>query len=109
MDRTQHRRSRLEVINEILSVASFGARKTHIMYRANLSYDQLNEYLGFLLDSGLIEKAADTEYANGILFRPTERGTQFLDRYSALQDFLAHSQTRQEIASNYLNLAGIGE
>jgi predicted transcriptional regulator len=41
-------RSRLEIIGNILGVAKYGAKKTHIMYRANLSYSQLQEYVGFL-------------------------------------------------------------
>jgi predicted transcriptional regulator len=86
--RIRKHRSRPEIISSILSVASQGARKTHIMYRANLSYDQLNEYLSFLLGNGLIEKRADTEYEGTVVYKVTQKGRQFLEKYSRLQDIL---------------------
>jgi len=40
---------------EVLVVTSNGALKTQIMYKANLSFAQLNEYLSFLLEVGLLK------------------------------------------------------
>ena len=107
--RVRQHRSRLKIINDILSVARHGARKTHIMYRANLSYDQLNEYLGFLIDNTLIEKEADEEYEGAVIYKATQTGRQFLERYSQLQDILAHSQSGQKVSANYFDLPAIGE
>ncbi len=90
-------------------MARHGARKTHIMYRANLSYDQLNEYLNFLLDNGLIEKEADVEYEGAIIYKVSSKGRQFLERYSQLQEILAHPQTGQRTGANYFDLPIIGE
>ena len=94
-----------------MTVAKHGARKTHIMYRANLSYDQLNEYLAFLLDNGLIEKDADVEYEGAVMYRVSNKGRQFLERYSQLQEILAHSQSGggQKQGTNYFDLPVIGE
>jgi len=38
-------RRKLDIIADVLSVASGGAKKTQIMYRANLSYSLLTKYL----------------------------------------------------------------
>ena len=79
------------------------------MYRANLSYDQLNEYLAFLLDNGLIEKDADVEYEGAVMYRVSNKGRQFLERYSQLQEILAHSQGGHKQGANYFDLPVIGE
>ena len=49
------RRDRHEIVAEILETAIGGAIKTHIMYKAKLSYNQLNDYLTSLVESGLLE------------------------------------------------------
>jgi predicted transcriptional regulator len=45
----------LEIIEFILLMCENGARKTHVMYRCNLNSKQINQYLQFLLDSGMLE------------------------------------------------------
>jgi predicted transcriptional regulator len=52
------------------------AKKTHIMYRANLSYELLIKYLDFLVLSCL----ARFEKQEG-LYVLTAKGVEFLDRY----------------------------
>ena len=104
----QHR-SRLKIINDILSVARHGERKTHIMYRANLSYDQLNEYLTFLLENKLIEKEADQEYEGALIYKATSKGRQFLERYAQLQEIISHPASAQKAGADYLDLTIIGE
>ena len=50
----QKRRDRINVIANILGISKDGVLKTQIMYRANLSFTQLNAYVAFLLSNGLI-------------------------------------------------------
>ena len=51
------RRCETEIIYEVLSVCNNGGiNKTAIMYRCNLSYDQLRRYLPPLVDRQLIYK-----------------------------------------------------
>jgi predicted transcriptional regulator len=76
-------RTRVEILASILGVARGGSLKTHIMYKANLSHHQLERYLGFLMENGLIEKSPDSEYG-GIYYRVTEKGTEFLKDYARL-------------------------
>jgi len=44
---------------EILEIAQDGVRKTTIMYKANLSFRQLQEYLKSLNEAGFLEKNQD--------------------------------------------------
>jgi predicted transcriptional regulator len=68
-------RSRLEIISSILHTTSngSGATKTRIMYGVYLSYSQSKEYLGFLVERGLIEYQEGTH-----AYKPTEKGLRFL-------------------------------
>ncbi len=50
-----NRRSEMEIIANILDIARKGVNKTRILYNANLSYVQLKNYVGFMLDKGLME------------------------------------------------------
>ncbi len=51
-----NRRSNIEIIADMLRVGEDGAGKTKIMYSANMSYSQIQKYLGFLLERGFIDK-----------------------------------------------------
>ena len=55
MKNDNKRRDRLYIIAEILTIAKEGRLKTQIMYRANLSFAQLNEYLSFLTRMDLLQ------------------------------------------------------
>lgn len=56
------RRSAIEIIYEMLMVCRAGANKTAVMYRSNLSHDQLVRYLGFLETQGLIHRNDQGRY-----------------------------------------------
>jgi UDP-N-acetyl-D-mannosaminuronic acid dehydrogenase len=62
-----------QTITSILCSAVDGITKTKIMYKAFITYDQLNDYLSLLLEKGLIE------YTEGErLYRTTAKGVDFL-------------------------------
>jgi predicted transcriptional regulator len=77
------RRSEVEVLASILEVASRGVNKTKILYKANLSYSQLVNYLRFLTEKGLMEvksKGAKNTYTTtvtGLLFLTAWKKTIF--------------------------------
>ena len=79
------RRDQLSIIANILENAREGARKTQIMYRANLSFTQLNEYITFLLDTGLIRhhKVDGKER-----YFATVKGLIFAQMYSELLEMI---------------------
>jgi len=82
---TQKRRDRLHIIAEILEISKNGSLKTQIMYRANLSFAQLNEYLNLLLDIELLKESAE----NGkTVFKITGKGVKYLQNYYKLKELL---------------------
>lgn len=66
-----NRRSEMEIIAAILDIARRGVNKTNILYKANLSYVQLKNYVGFLLEKGLLENI-------GRKYSTTQKGRLFL-------------------------------
>ena len=79
-------RTRVDILASILKVASNGALKTHIMYKANLSHRQLEKYLAFLEEKHLLARHVD-EYASTRVYRVTEKGLDFLREYSHVSGF----------------------
>ena len=79
-------RTRVEILANILKVASNRTLKTHIMYRANLSHRQLEKYLAFLEQNGLLEQVM---YDGIIHYQVTEKGIEFLKDYGRLSSYLA--------------------
>jgi predicted transcriptional regulator len=79
------RRDRLYIIAEILELTKDSALKTQIMYRANLSFTQLNDYLKFMLKSELLEKILLNDRE---VYKATEKGMNFLQRYREITDLL---------------------
>lgn len=72
------RRDRLYIMAEILDVAKEGVLKTQIMYRANLSFAQLNDYLALLLDLKLLKETTNDRKT---IYRTTKKGTKFIENY----------------------------
>jgi predicted transcriptional regulator len=79
------RRDRLYIIAEILEIAREGTLKTQVMYRANLSFTQLNDYLGFMLKISLLNKVSEN---NKDIYRATMKGMDFLERYHEIVELL---------------------
>ena len=72
------RRSRIDISEEILSAALDGAKKTHIVYSANLNFDIINKYLDMLEEKGLIVK-------DGELYITTDKGKKFQEKARELK------------------------
>jgi predicted transcriptional regulator len=66
-----NRRSEMEIIATILDIARQGINKTNVLYKANLNYVQLKNYVGFLLEKGLLESI-------GNMYSTTKKGNLFL-------------------------------
>jgi len=84
-DDPRRRRDRLYIMAEILEVALEGTLKTQVMYRANLSFAQLNHYLRLLLDLNLLELKETTQKA---IYKTTTKGMRFLESYQQIRDLL---------------------
>lgn len=84
----RRRRDRLTIMAEILKIAREGTLKTQIMYRANLSFAQLNDYLSFLQEVRLLK--VNTEDGRAI-YKTTSRGVKYLENFSKVKDLLKKS------------------
>jgi predicted transcriptional regulator len=51
-----HKRTRLEILLEILRETEKPTKKTHLLYKARINHDQLSRYLQILLDLKMIER-----------------------------------------------------
>ena len=65
------RRCDFEICADLLRVARGGARKTQLVYRANLNFKVVKRYLTVLLKNGLLE--VDPPF-----YSSTEKGEEFL-------------------------------
>jgi predicted transcriptional regulator len=99
-------RCSLDIVHEMLSIASVKVRKTKIMYGANLSFLQLEKYLSALLGSGLLAYDGDSGYLI------TRTGMEFLHQYN---DYVERStRLKSEVERNTKdklhleNMCGIG-
>ena len=80
----KRRRSNIEVIADILRLGQMG--KTEIMYNANMSYAQLQKYLGFLTERGFMERVgSETSIA---MYRTTTNGRNLLKVIEIALDML---------------------
>lgn len=68
-------RDRLRIVADILSIVRDGAKKTRIMYQANLSYKLLCRYLEEVLEARLVAFNDEAVYVL------TGKGEEFLSRF----------------------------
>ena len=78
-------RGRLDITADILEASYSGARKTYLMYRCNMSFKQLKNYLDFLLGNELLCMVAGDVNPNHGLFETTDKGKEFLKTYKGLK------------------------
>ena len=64
-------RGKYDILTDILAQSLYGAKKTHILFKCNLSHRQLTKYLNDLRAKHLIEQG-------DILWQTTDKGVDFL-------------------------------
>ena len=89
MGNERKRRDRLYILAEILNIAKGGSLKTQIMYRANLSFAQLNEYLNFLTKMEFLEIQNENRKNN---YLTTSKGDRYLEKYTDLAHLLGENE-----------------
>jgi predicted transcriptional regulator len=72
------RRNNLDICADILRVARSGARKTRIVYGANLNFKIVKKYLERLMSNELIR------FSDGF-YTTTGKGFEFLKNYEEIQ------------------------
>jgi predicted transcriptional regulator len=76
--KTERHRSKVDIVYDILvSATGGGAKKTHILYKANISSTQVESYFSALLAHNLLAKAHDLDGNN--VYRTTEKGMRFIE------------------------------
>ena len=86
MVRVNSRRSDIEIIAEMLKVGETGAGKTEIMYSVNMSYSQIQKYLGYLLSEGFIDTIKIGNPC--VYYRVTEKGEKLLQLLTSVKEML---------------------
>ena len=82
------RRPSIDILHDILKLCDTGGvKKTAIMYRGNLSYDQLRRYLTVLARQEIV---ARNDLGN---YQITKKGQQTLRRVSAVAGVLRNLRT----------------
>ena len=72
-------RGSLEIVRDMLSVASEKCKKTRMLYDAHLNFSLLEKYLNILLKNGLLEPV------DGSFYLVTWKGNDFLQKF---EDYL---------------------
>ncbi len=80
MSTSPGRRNFLVIAAQILESCRQGAKRTHVLYRANLSFQQLNRYMRLLEARNLLRYDAVSRQ-----YKITERGLSFLVDYRDLE------------------------
>jgi predicted transcriptional regulator len=83
------RRDKIDIIAEILTIAKDGLLKTQIMYRANLSFAQLNDYLDFLTGMNLLRIENENRKK---VYKTTEKGERYLKKYDDISYILGKEE-----------------
>ena len=82
----QVRRSRMETMFDILSTIAAGTEKpTHIMYKANLSWKVMQQYMKRLESQGAIEPKDEQGRR---VYRLTEKGFRLLEQFNSVREGL---------------------
>jgi predicted transcriptional regulator len=82
-------RDRIGIVRDILEAAKGdkGTTKTRIMYKANLSHDQMNDYLRILTESCFIYYDITTKR-----FKTTEKGLKVIEAYKRIEVMVGGQQ-----------------
>jgi predicted transcriptional regulator len=93
-------RGRFEIIYDILAITKKPTNKTNILYKCNLSFSQLQKYLKYLRNKGLLDSSSN----NGkMVYQATTKGKEFIKDYENLNRSL-ESSNKKEI---YINTGNI--
>jgi predicted transcriptional regulator len=80
------RRTKVQIYLDILRSiqrANGKLKKTHIVYKANLTHSRLENYLDFLLSKGFL---VEIKGENQIIYTITEKGRRFLGEVNKLNE-----------------------
>ncbi len=82
------KRNRVEVIYDILKTIQSkngNIKSSHIMFKSNLSYQMMNDYLSELIEKGFI---LEVKIKNSKTFAITPKGQLFINKFNTVDEFL---------------------
>jgi len=88
------RRSKIDIIVNILATALEGTVKTNIMYKTNLGFAQVSQYLRYLLD---LECLQVVDRDGRTTYKTTPKGVVVLQGYREIGHLLSETQTPNDI------------
>ena len=83
----ERKRSRIEIMHDILKITQQKGgkiKRTHLMYKANLSHKQMKSYLQELVKGDLLE---DKNSEKEIFIKITKKGQNFSIQYNQIKEF----------------------
>ncbi|MGM5487444.1 MAG: winged helix-turn-helix domain-containing protein [Nanobdellota archaeon] len=81
------KRSRTDIIYDMLTAIQRKGgyiKPTHLMYKANLSYKQMNLYLDDLLENAVVERIQENK---NDYIAITDKGSHFLNKIREMREF----------------------
>jgi predicted transcriptional regulator len=75
------KRDKLEIARTILLICKNGAKKTEIVYKANLNFKSAGAYLDWLINRKMVTKKGDS-------FKTTAKGSELLSNLQSASEFM---------------------
>ncbi len=79
------KRSKYEIISQILNICVGGACKTKIVYQANLNFRTINPYIDLLSKNGLIK----TSMGRNVQYETTNKGMKLIEDFKQMDTKLS--------------------
>lgn len=95
------RRDKVVIMTNIIGLSKNGALKTQIMSKANLSYDQLIQYLKLLSD---IDFLRITKSGRKEIYTATPKGLEFMEKQIQLIEQISRAQNNHRNSYKYTQL-----
>jgi predicted transcriptional regulator len=98
--KSERHRSKVDIVYDILvSAMGAGAKKTHILYKANISSTQVENYFSALLAHNLLERAIDIDGNN--IFRTTGKGMRFIECCEEIRSLIGLVMNNKRLSMGY--------
>jgi predicted transcriptional regulator len=88
-------RGKMQILASIIEVCTMGQKKkTHIIYKSNLSGRQGQHYIDVLLRKGLIIQDLSNDVSG--VYRTTQKGREYLSHYHRIMELIEDKEEEQE-------------
>jgi predicted transcriptional regulator len=99
-------RGKMQILASMIELCTMGQkRKTHIIYKSNLSGKQGQHYIDVLLTKGLIIRDLSDDISG--VYRTTQKGREYLSHYHKMMELIEEKEeqleeeNKQDFSSRY--------